>query len=160
MASQQYPSRGNEDRRIERGGTPGVRRKPVGGPKELTYRQILLARYMIFGSPHPGVRRVLSNEPHPDANLARDGYHLALEPNQPLSLLDAADALGIRRRSARQLSTYPIFQKQLAEEQARKIDIERKRALARGEPFEERGEKARTMTAGIVIITREDKART
>ena len=96
--------------RLEKLGHP-LRRKPAGGPRELTPRHRLLIEYMIDGVAHRSVlarittrRRAVIDEAGNPA--IRD---MSPEPYEPLTLIEAADLLHTRRRNARELMTLPIF---------------------------------------------------
>ena len=95
--------------RLERLGHP-LRRKPAGGPRELTPRHRLLISYMIDGVAH---RSILARITRPRAVIDEAGNpairDVSPEPYEPLTLIEAADLLRIRRRNARELMTLPIF---------------------------------------------------
>ena len=65
---------------------------------DINARQALFLEYMVAGCRHASA-------------CARIG----VEPDEPLTLEQAADLAGIRRRNARRLSATPFFQKRMAE---------------------------------------------
>jgi hypothetical protein len=77
------------------GKTPYKQRR-AAGEIGLTARNKLMVEYMTVGSDHVRVRRL--------------GFPI----NEPLSLVQAAEALSIRRRNARQIFALPLFQAELA----------------------------------------------
>lgn len=64
------------------------------GPAQLTAKHALLIEYMVFGSPIPGHHE-----------------RFGIEPGTPLSLAQACDAVGMKRRTARTLLASPIGSK-------------------------------------------------
>ena len=111
--------------RLEALGRKPARRKPEGGPVELTGRHKLLVTYMVDGCGHQSIcDRIWVDRP-----VTVEGGTAMLKrhpnPHEPLSLLEAADLLRIRRRNARELSGFPIFKKHLEEELRRYRDGER-----------------------------------
>ena len=108
---------------LGRGG--GVRRKPEGGPPTLTARHKLLISYQIDGCPHQSIcDRVWVDRPV----VTEEGTAVLRrhpKAHEPLSLIEAADMLRIKRRNARELSTYPIYKHAYEQELQRYRDGER-----------------------------------
>ena len=115
--------------RLERLGHGAPRRKPEGGPKELTARHKLLISYMIDGCGH----RSICDRIWVKRNIMVDGLVAVVtrrpQPGEPLSLIEAADLLRIRRRNARELMTLPIFKRAYDEEIQRFREGERAASL-------------------------------
>ena len=103
--------------RLEKLGRHPLKRKPEAGPPELTARHRLLIEYQIYGCPH---RSACQRITRPKAVLDDAGQpviaDVPVEPGEPLSLEEAADLLGIRRRNARELTRTVIFQRAYAAE--------------------------------------------
>jgi hypothetical protein len=120
-------------------GYRSLRRKPEGGPRELTARHRLLIEYQVFGCPHAFVQRITRPIQQADTSGNIVTVQKPIEPGEPLTLIEAADLLRIRRRNARELATFPMYQRAYA------IEVQRLRD----------GEKARSIHAMIEI--RDDK---
>lgn len=93
-----------------------ARRKPAGGPKELTAKHRLLVQYLTFGVDHPDLLQRLSREERtydPETGEIKIS-RVPVKPGQPLSVDEAAELIGLRKRNARELLTLPIVQKALA----------------------------------------------
>jgi hypothetical protein len=82
----------------------------MGPLTKLHAKHRLLIDYMTAGCPHPFITRVTRAAPTEFDPEARR----PLMQNEPLTLEEAADALGIRRRHARHLFSQTIFRKELA----------------------------------------------
>lgn len=95
--------------RLEALGRPD-RRKPSGGPAVLTARHHLLIGYMVDGCQHPDLLARIKRE-KPVLNEAGEPVLALMSPDvgEPLTLIEAADLLRIRRRNARELFGLPIF---------------------------------------------------
>ncbi len=95
--------------RLDALGRGSMRRKPDGGPAQLTARQQLLVDYMINGCGH----RSICDRIWIDRPIATEAGTATVrrrpQPHEPLGLLEAADLLRIKRRNARELMTLPIF---------------------------------------------------
>jgi hypothetical protein len=116
--------------RFEALGYKAPRRKPEGGPKELTPRHQLLVEYMVFGCQHAFVRQITRPVQEIDQSTGKIiTVQKPIEPGEPLTLIEAADLLRIRRRNARELSTFPIFQRAYATELQRLRDGEKARSV-------------------------------
>lgn len=89
-----------------------LRRKPAAGPTQLTARHHPLISYMIDGCQHPGLLARIKRE-KAVINEAGEPVIASISPEvgEPLTLIEAADLLRIRRRNARELHGLPIFQK-------------------------------------------------
>lgn len=115
--------------RLEALGRKSPRRKPDGGPPELTPRHKLLISYMTDGCGHESIcKRIEVERPI----MTEEGVAVVKrhpKPHEPLSLLEAADLLRIRRRNARELMTLPVFQRAYNEELKRYRDGERAASL-------------------------------
>jgi hypothetical protein len=115
--------------RFEALGYKAPRRKPEGGPKELTARHLLLIEYMTYGVEHDFVRKMTRPVQQAEESGKIVTLHKPIEPGEPLTLIEAADLLRIRRRNARELATFPIFQRAYATELQRLRDGEKARSL-------------------------------
>lgn len=116
--------------RFETLGYKSPRKKPEGGPKELTAKHRLLIEYQLFGCPHDFVRKIT----RPAHQVDKDTGEVVtiqkpVEPGEPLTLIEAADLLRIRRRNARQLAGYPIFRTAFAAELQRLREGEKARSV-------------------------------
>ena len=112
--------------RLKSLGYKPLRRKPEGGPKVLTPPMKLLAEYMVFGCPYNFVRRITRPVAQVDGKTGEiTTVQKPVEPGEPLSLIEAADLLRIRRRNARELVTFPIFQREYAAQLQRLRDGEK-----------------------------------
>jgi hypothetical protein len=127
----QQPAPGEQTRaplpdRLESLGYKPLRRKPEGGPKALTPRMKLLADYMVFGCPYDFVRRITRPVAQVDGKTGEiTTVQKPVEPGEPLSLIEAADLLRIRRRNARELVGFPIFKHEYASQLQRLRDGEK-----------------------------------
>lgn len=84
-----------------------TRKKPL---LELNAKGKLLVEFMVEGCRHDWITRYSRPAPtgeDPDRRVP-------IEPGQPLSLIEAADALRIRRRNARWIASQFVFQRELA----------------------------------------------
>jgi hypothetical protein len=107
-----------------------MRRKPDGGPKELTPRHRLLIEYQVFGCPHAFVRQITRPVQELDESTGNIiTVQKPIEPGEQLTLIEAADLLRIRRRNARELSSFPLYQRTLAAEVQRLRDGEKARSV-------------------------------
>ena len=89
-----------------------LRRKPPGGPTELTARHHLLISYLIDGCQHPALLARIKREKAVISEVGEPVIALVSpDVGEPLTLIEAADLLRIRRRNARELHGLPIFQK-------------------------------------------------
>lgn len=89
-----------------------LRRKPPSGPSHLTTRHHLLISYMIDGCQHPDLlARIKRQKAVIDETGEPSIAMVSPEVGEPLTLIEAADLLRIRRRNARELHGLPIFQK-------------------------------------------------
>jgi hypothetical protein len=102
--------------------------KALMGPlKELTAKHRLLISYLINGCPHSFITAMTRASPTEDDPDNRR----PLNQNEPLTLEEAADALGIRRRHARHLFDQKVFQREFAKELNALRDGAKARALHR-----------------------------
>lgn len=117
--------------RLERMGQSSVSRKPEGGPKELTPRYRLLVEYQIDGSPHADLLQRVKRPKAviDDATGLPVIREVPVEPGVPLTLIEAADVLRIRRRNARQLTKTRAYQDHMAAELQSFRDGERARSF-------------------------------
>ncbi len=88
-------------------------RKPESGPPTLTPRHRLLISYMVDGCPHESAcsRAWITRPVMTEEGTGAVTRHP--RPHEPLSLIEAADILRIKRRNARQLAAFPIFKAEL-----------------------------------------------
>jgi hypothetical protein len=77
-------------------GQTSYKLRRAAGKVGLTPRQRLLAEFMVYGTDHVRARR------------------LGIPISEPLTLVQAAAVLSIRRRNARQIFALPLFQAELA----------------------------------------------
>jgi hypothetical protein len=132
--------RSQSSNRLQSLGYRPMRRKPEGGPKELTPRHRLLIEYQVFGCPHGFVRQITRPVQEIDKSTGKIiTVQKPIEPGEQMTLIEAADLLRIRRRNARELAGFPIYQKAFA------IEVQRLRD----------GEKARSV--GAMIQIRDDQ---
>jgi hypothetical protein len=98
---------------------------PAPLPKGLTGRQQLLIEYQVFGCPHAWVSRLTRPVPEADAAGKIVTVNKPVQPGEPLTLIEAADLLRIRRRYARRLSSTPLYQRTYSIEVQRLRDGEK-----------------------------------
>ncbi|MFI5012032.1 MAG: hypothetical protein ACHQAY_06765 [Hyphomicrobiales bacterium] len=94
-----------------------ARRKKPEVLKALTPKMKLLIDYVVNGCPHDYVRQL--TRPAQQVDPATGGITTIakpIEPGEPLTLIEAADVLRIRRRQARDLFKQPLFARHLAQE--------------------------------------------
>lgn len=82
-------------------------RKPLVA---LDARGKLLIEYLVEGCRHAWISQYTRAAPTPDDPDRR----VPIEPGQPLTLNEAADALRMRRRNVRWIASQPLFQRELA----------------------------------------------
>ncbi|MEA3197024.1 MAG: hypothetical protein QOF32_1076 [Gammaproteobacteria bacterium] len=116
--------------RLQPLGYRSMRRKPEGGPKELTPRHQLLIEYQVHGCPHSFVRKMTRPVQELDKATGKIvTVQRPIEPGEQLTLIEAADLLRIRRRNARELAGFPIYQRAYAIEVQRLRDGEKARSV-------------------------------
>jgi hypothetical protein len=102
--------------RLERLGYESGRKKP-SVLKELTPKMRLLIAYMVNGADGDFVRRLTRPVQQVDEKTGEIvTVQKPIEPGEPLTLIEAADLLRIRRRQARDLLKQGVFSRHLATE--------------------------------------------